>query len=469
MNAQKGVPKKKGYIKSSTLILLAFATAFFPRILDTLGAPSPVNFAHFAFVPFACGFALAKSRTKNRNQILISKMLLSGILVLFGVITASALVNNAGLSNLILEFLLLAEPFILLLAIVCIPMSQDIITRFRRWIIGFSLFHIGLALTQKLLLDLGIMRPPPSMGILPDNVQGVFYLSGSGHVVGASVSITFGLYYLISASNTAIWLRASVFFAAFLQLLSADAKQVLLVALVSWVILILVKLKDIGKTLQYVTAAIVVGYVLLWCMENVEAFRAFNTWVRPEIYGPEGEATLLKTAAFRIIHSYYESSLNWLFGIGPGHTVGRLGGWMLGKYQDLLAPIGVTIHPASEEAWDAVWASWLGPSSSMFSPLFGWAGIWGDIGFLGLASYLYLWSIVWCRLCFDDFSRFMILNVLVHGFIFTQMEEPGYMLFIAVLIGLRWQEKQSIKRLRHFSIYPVVDSRVDIANTAHHS
>jgi hypothetical protein len=42
----------------------------------------------------------------------------------------------------------------------------------------------------------------------------------------------------------------------------------------------------------------------------------------------------------------------------------------------------------------------------------------------------------------------MILSVLLFGLIFTQMEEPGYMLTVASLIGLRWQEIQLNKRER---------------------
>lgn len=76
----------------------------------------------------------------------------------------------------------------------------------------------------------------------------------------------------------------------------------------------------------------------------------------------------------------------------------------------------------------------------MFSPLFGWAGIWGNLGFLGLAAYLYLSFLVWRKLCLDDFSKFLLLSVFAFGLIFSQMEEPGYMLFVATIIGLQWQE-----------------------------
>ena len=436
------IKKNKQYIlKSSTLLIIAFATVFFPRLLNSAGAPAVINFAHFATVPFACIIAVFQTRTKNSKQISISRALMSGLIILLGVMTASALLNSAGAINIILGFFLLTEPYMFLLGIICIPMTQVSFKRFRKWIVGFSCFHIFLALTQKILLDLGIMHTT-TMEIPEDNIQGVFYLSGSGHVVGSSVSISFGLYYLLSNKNSPVWIRGSIFFASFLQLLFADAKQVLLVSLVSWLLLIILSVKDIRKTLQYIIIAIITGFILVWCVQNLELFRAFNTWMRPEIYGPNGEATLVKTASIRIITSYLKSPLNWLLGLGPGHTVGRLGGWMLPGYASLLNPLGATIHPVSQEAWNAVDSSWIGSASSMFSPFFGWAGIWGNIGFLGVGAYLYLASIVWRRLCYDKLSKFLMLNVFVHGFIFSQMEEPGYMLFVAALIALQWQERR---------------------------
>jgi hypothetical protein len=128
--------------------------------------------------------------------------------------------------------------------------------------------------------------------------------------------------------------------------------------------------------------------------------------------------------------------------LGPGHTVGRLGGWMIENYWSLLGPLGATKSPASAAVWAAVSRSWLGDQSSFFSPLFGWAGIWGDYGPVGLAVYLYLSALIWHYFCLDDFSKFLVLCVISFGLVFSQMEEPGYMLFVACLIALRWHDIQ---------------------------
>lgn len=432
--------KNKLYIKSSTLILLAFATAFFSRLLDTAGVPAAVNFLHFATVPTACSFVLLKTQAKNRSQISISKEILFGLFILLTVCFASALINSTGAVNAVLNFLLLTEPFMLLLALISIPMSSTSIKQFQSWLIRFVFFHLFLVYVQMFVLRL--YRLPGEN----DNIQGIFYRSGAGHVVGASVSCTFAVYYFIAAKTHPLWLRVLVLIAGFGNILTSDAKQVLLAFIVAFTLLSLANLKDIRKVFLYVIATIVFVMAFTWAMENLQAFSAFKTWIRPEIYGMDGEATKLKSSGIRIILSYYHSPFNWLVGLGPGHTIGRLGGWMIRDYSNLLLPLGATISPVGNDVWAYVTSSWLAEGSSMFSPFWGWAGIWGDLGFLGLGAYLYLGSLVWRRLCLDDLSKFLVLTVFVFGLIFTQMEEPGYMLFVAILIGLQWQERRkSIK------------------------
>jgi hypothetical protein len=418
--------RNKGVVSTSTLVLLAFFSAFYSRIIDAVGAPSTINFLHFATVPLACYFALSKARTKIR--LAISRDILFALLLLLMVTFASALLNNAGAINAILDFLLLTEAFILLLAIVCIPMSPEKTEKFRLWVVGAGFINLFLALVQRFVFKLHLREG------LEDNIKGVFLNQGAGHVVGASVSLTFGLYYLFTAKTQPLWFRLLVLLATLIHVIVADAKQVLSVFMVAFVLLFFSKLKNIGTFLKYAIGAALVISGAIWL-----ALNGFIPWdINMTLEGMK-----LKLVVFSIFPSFYETPLHPFLGLGPGHTVGRLGGWMLSDYWDLLGPLDATRHPASRAVWQAVGASWFGDKSSMFSPLFGWAGIWGDLGILGLAAYLYLASLVWRHLCFDDLSRFFLLTVFVFGLIFSQMEEPGYMLFMATIIGLRWQEHQS--------------------------
>jgi hypothetical protein len=373
---------------------------------------------------------------KQRN---IIWKFITGLFILLVIILTSALINHAGIVNIILNFLLLGEPFILLIAIISLSFTPESFERFRKWLIRFWLFHIALAMVQRYVLRVDLMNT----GLAPpDNTQGVFFVSGGGHVVGASVSLTFALYYFLYSKSAPKWLRIIVLATSMWQLLVADAKQVLLTFFAAGLLFLLTKVKDYRKLVLYILIFAVIGSIFTWCLQNLAAFSSFRVWMRPELYGPNGDAILLKTIAFRVVPRYYESPLNWLIGIGPGHSVDRLGGWLLHKYEDLFGSLA-TIHQASFDVWNEASLFYINSRTSMFSPLFGWAGIWGNLGLLGLVSYFYIAFITWRNICIDDFSKFVLLSVFVTGCIFSQMEEPGYTLTVASIIGLNWHQKNN--------------------------
>lgn len=425
--------KKQVLLKSSTILLFAFAITFFPRFLQSLKVPAAINFLHFAIVPFACAIALVNTRSKNHRQIANSQEILFSLLLFFSIIISSALLNKAGFINVILSFLLWAEPLMLILAVTSLSLSPTSLKKFRTGIIYFNLFHLILAFIQALVL-----------GQIGDFMQGVFFYSGSGHVVASSVSFSFGLYYFASLKNQKRWLGFLVLSASLIHLVMADAKQVLLTFILGFAIFSLYKSKDPTKALIYLIGLIIFSLVFWWGMENLPALRAFKTWIRPELYGLDGEATQFKLLGINTTISHFHSPLNWFLGLGPGNSLDRLG-QMFGDYSQILQPLGATVSSLPEEIWRINKEHWLGPQkgSSFFAPTFGWAAIWGDFGFLGLFAYLYLCSIIWRKICVDDLSKILLLTVAVHGFLFTQMQEPAYMLSIATLISLRWHESQA--------------------------
>ncbi|BAZ83342.1 hypothetical protein NIES73_46290 [Sphaerospermopsis kisseleviana NIES-73] len=434
-------PNSKGLINNTTLIIFAFSTVFYSRIFCSITrAPSILNLAHFAIVPLVLGVVLFTSRAKDRKQISTVYSCIFGLFIFLVAVLASALWNNTGLINAIVSFMMLGEPFMFLLAIVCIPMSAKSITRIKKWLIWSAVINFVLAAVQKPLIDAGILYANGFNGT--DGCGGVFFISGAGNYVSASVSVAFALYFFTNEKTVPLWIRIMVIIAAFWQILFSDSKQIVLAYLVAWGLLILVNLKDIGKTIRLLIAITIFGYVFLWCVQNLEAFAAFTSWARPELYGADGEAWYTKFYSLRSILSHYQSSLDWLFGLGPGHTVSRLGAWFLKDYWSILGPLGATTSPIGQEAMEFCGNSWLCSGSTFFMPIFGWAGIWGDLGLLGVGTYLFLGYLTWQHFGLDDSLKITLLTVFVLGFIFTQMEEPGFMLFITFILGIAWQERR---------------------------
>ena len=416
---------KSGSIKSFVLILLVLAAAMFPRLITAVGAPAFINFLHFAFVVVLMGLMLSKIQSHVAKEILL------GLLVLLGIILSSALVNSAGVINVVLDFLLLGEPFLLLLAIISIPMARSSIERFQFWLMLFVFIHIVFAYFQFFVLNLGHD---------PDNIKGIFLNMGAGHHVGGAVALTAAVYFFVLPDIPSMWLRMFFGIVCLGEVLLSDAKQVIAVFLVALVALLCTKLNNIGKFLQYFIITIVMMFLVIWAAKTI--FPALALILDVDRLNSGLNA---KFSVFSIIISYFNSYLNWFLGLGPGHTVGRLG-WLIPDYLQYLKPLGVTTSPIFDAVFTAQQENYYANAktgSSLYSLLFSWAGVWGDLGIIGLVSYIYLWFLVWRNICADDLSRFYLLTVFVFGIVFSWMEEPGYMLFVTSLIGLQWQKHQN--------------------------
>jgi hypothetical protein len=432
--------KNNAYIKNSFLVLLIFCSVFYSRILATTIHFSPLNLLHFALVPAVCVIALNTTRIKDPQQILICRALLVGLLVLFGVIITSAFLNQAGLINAIISFMMLGEPFIFLLAMSCLPVTISLLVKMKTVLYWSVLINFLLAAVQKPLIDGGKIYAGGLNGT--DGCGGVFFVSGAGNYISATVSLVFALYFWRSAKDKPLWLRTTVALAALWHLLFSDSKQLVLAYGIAWLLLIFINLKDIVKTIKLIIGLTFIIFVGLWCSTNLEVFKSFTAWARPELYGSNGLVWYAKFYSIHEILQHYQSPINWWLGLGPGHTVSRLGAWFLRDYSSLLSPLGSTRTTIGQNSMDFVAGFWLTNGSSLFSPIFGWSGLWGDIGILGLGAYLYLAYLTWYYFAWNDILKVTILSILVIGFIFTQMEEPGYMIFVAFIVGLSWQEKQ---------------------------
>jgi hypothetical protein len=443
--------KGKGYVKNSALAILTFCSVFYARIVATTIRFSLLNLFHFVLVPAMCAFALSTTRITDPKQIALCFAYLRGLTILFGVTLASALLNQAGLINAIASFMMLGEPFMFLLAMTCIPVTSQIFTKMRNLLYWSVLINFVLASVQKPLIDAGKLNAQGLNGT--DGCGGVFFVSVAGGYVSASVSIVFALYLLTSDRTKPLWLRIGVALAALWQLLYSDSKQLLLAYGVAWLLLVLLNSKDIVKTLKLAIGLAIIIFIGVWCATNLEEFKAYTAWARPELYGSDGDAWYAKFYSIHIILARYQSPLNWWLGLGPGHTVSRLGGWFIRDYAAILGPLGSTTTTVGQQTTEFSQSFWLTGGSTMFSPFWGWVGIWGDLGVLGLGAYLYLGYLTWRHFGWNDILKVNILNVFVLGFIFTQMEEPGYMIFMAFMFGLSWQERQIQKQIQKTNIY----------------
>jgi hypothetical protein len=441
--------KKEGFIKNSTLIFAAFCSTFYSRIFCAITrAPSILNFIHFATVPLAMVVAMSTTRTTDRHQIRAVWSIIVALLIFLSVMIASAIVNNAGIPNIIVNFLILGEPFMFLVAIACVDFSIESLNQFRRWLIISAVINLLLAIIQKFLLVAGRISAGTYDEV--DGVQGVFFISGAGGYISAAVSVSVSIYCILYLKTVPLWMRILGLVGTIYQIQIADTKQIILVCGVAWIVLALTNVRDIRKVLMYVIGFGLTLSAFLWAIHNLELFAVYAEWLERDDINNSGSGGGLdvKMEGIRRVLSYYRSPLHELLGLGPGHTLGRLGGWTINDMWSILSRFGATKHPLYDEMWSFINGNWIALSTTLYVPLFSWAGLWGDQGWLGVLSYLYLGFLVWKYFCIDDFCKFLVLTIFIYGFFLTQAEEPGFMLSMAIIIGLRWHEHRMNLKVR---------------------
>jgi hypothetical protein len=219
----------------------------------------------------------------------------------------------------------------------------------------------------------------------------------------------------------------------------SDSKQVIAVFLLSLWALLILKIQSFRRFIQYLFLSLVSAGIVALAAYTIVPSLSFWADVSKIHQGLEAKFSIVP-----LVTSHYKSPLNHLFGLGPGHTVGRLAS-LLPEYQEHLDMVAATVFPVTEAAETQRESNYLSNSktgSSMWSPFFFWAGLWGDLGIAGCAAYLFLWFIVFREVCSNEISHYFVFTILIFGMVFSWLEEPGYMLFVTALMGLGWQQRQ---------------------------
>ncbi len=417
----------------SQIIIYIISFAMLSRVFSFAGLPSAVNFIHFPLVLILSAVILTKNKSTAVRQFLHLAIFFLGI------ITLSAYINNTGIANIILDFMILMEPLLMVFCIFSLKWSEKSIRRFRFWILFITTLHLAFILFQYFIL-----------GHIDDDVVGILLGMGAGSHLSGAIAMSAAIYFILNvrgSCNKHLVKQVPYFiFAALLisSVIFSDAKQVFAVFLMALMAVMLFTLSDLKKTFFILVTTL--SFIFILYEASITVFPALQTWAKVDVLE---EGLLQKLSVFNVITSFFDSFLNYLFGYGPGHTVGRLA-MLLPDYSSQLAGLGVTTSPITSVAWAEHQGHYMSNSitgSSMFALFFSWAGVFGDLGFLGLSVYIYMYYMVWKMVSVDEFSKFLLLTIFIFGWVFQWMEEPQYMLFIMSLIGLRWQEIQLSNRL----------------------
>lgn len=401
-------------------VIATLAFMMFSSVAEVwLGLPRLANFAHLPLV-------LLLFLVSLRRLTAAARPLAVGCLLLAAVFLLSAMVNEAGLINAVVGYLLLCEPLLLLTVLVN--------SRPRR----FEVRQLGRA-----LLFLGLAQVPFALAQTPiaiqyqdsDLVKGTFVGMVVGHHIAGSIALAGAAFVLSAFSVRPYWLQWLLALLLFLVTILSDSKQAIAAALAAAILAWAVRAgRGSGRVAGAAGLTVAIGAVLvIFAVLYPQAYFFHLGYVWLGLVG--------KLAVVPLLASHFESAWQWLLGVGPGHGVSRLGGWLLERYWTVLGSLGATRGEIATLAWGI--SGRYGHVSSIFSPLFSWAGVFGEIGLAGLLAYLLMLLHIFRRFCVDELSRGLLLALLPLGLLFEWLEEPHLTLYLMAVIAQRWLAQQA--------------------------
>ncbi len=422
------------------LIAVAAALPWVSRLLTTRDLiPRLFDFADFGLVVLALVVAVISHASSSRRLPPGSVWILRGIGLFAGAIVLSGVINGSPLDRLLAGLLLTLEPFLLLAAVLFANPGPR----------GRMALFAVIAVICAVQVPVAVAQSFTSTD--PDVVKGTILEAGAGHHVMAG-GLVVGLFAAIAWFKRWVFVLPIALAVLWVGVL-ADAKQVLFAAPVGFIfasILIGAKSSQGLSKLAGRTIVVVAGFVVV--LVTLAPSDAAFDMIRKTRETGGGKPALTEA----LIGDLANDPLQGAFGFGPGETVSRFGYLTtLLESKDGKSPtesLGLAQGELTEHYDDVVQTSGYVGDSSFSSGQSSLLGVVGDYGFLGLLALgIILWRVMvvlvrsGSRLALSALATWGMAIPL--GYIFDWLEQPPFMLLVALLTGLALTEHVTEERL----------------------
>jgi hypothetical protein len=404
----------------------AVLAAVCARFLVASGLVS--NFANFFHYPIALGIALVAA-VESAGRVPARRPIELGVVSLLLVSLLSWLLNGGETLRPFLDWLVFAEPFLIIYAIITMPQSARAVRFLWTMALVTAFLQLPIAAFQAASLGLG------------DRVQGYFIGMGAGAHVAGAVSLASALVCIAKALTAEAvrprvgWLIGAI--GLFLLPILSDAKQVIIAFLPPLVLLILLSLR-LRPSRAIIVLPVLAGLVL----GAFSYYRPLQMALDWNLIGRGvlGKATAVATVAEKLSSSW----AHWLFGLGPGNSISRVAQMGLEAFVKRDSPVfALGLGPAAvtRELYAMTASSRLFAASSVWSGVSSWLGLLGDLGLAGMVCFGLACGGVWAALrrrrgWETGAAKAVLLMFVLLGFMYSWLEEPGFTSMAALVVGL---------------------------------
>jgi hypothetical protein len=436
----------------------AVASPWASRLLTEHGlAPRFFDFLDFPLCAAALATATLTFSENRRRLPLPTKRIVAWAGALAIVISASWLANPTEPQRLAAGLVFALQPFLLIVALVLDPPRPPARRRLERLLVVIVVAQFPFALVQ--------IQAKTS----PDEVKGTLLGAGAGHHVMAG-TLVLGLLVFTRMG----WRRAALLGSAAITMavvVQADAKQVLFLAPVGFLVAAVWPTTDGTKQTGKRALSFAIGGIAIFGLLSYSATQIAFDFIDRTRESDGGKIAVAQAIA----RDTLGEPSHFALGYGPGQTVSRFA--FLNT--DLLVrragnPMELLGLSTAERAarYDAIASE--GPfigRTSFTSPQSSVLGVLGDYGLLGVVAYGGLVVAV-LRALRRTSSRLAAgvaggwAIALPLGMVFDWLEQPPFMLFLALATGLAVTEPMRGRRAEGASAAPSTtrDARLSAAS-----
>jgi hypothetical protein len=409
----------------------AIAAACIIRVGVRLGLPSFLDFAHY---PLMIGGLLVLVLVGVTTDTLTRK-LGTGLLLLLLITVASWALNGGEPQRPVLMYLVFFEPFLILFLFLASRPRPAVVSALKVFLYVLSGLQLAIGIWQYLFVAHGN----------PDLVEGTFIGQGAGaHVAGgvALIGVLVCIAHAAFSHNKPKWPYILAAGLIFVFPVLADAKQAIVCFVPGLIVIIVLS----GRLqIHRLIAPAVVGSMFLYVAYLV--YPPLQMVTNTQVI--EGSMDRKITGVKDVLLAMGNTPAGWFVGVGPGNSISRVA--LLTRDAQVkpdspVARLGLKTSPLTLQLLRDDSKS--GSLSSIATTASSWLGLLGDLGPLGLATYLWLCSAVWSALSRIHTANAaaaragMIMAGLL-GLVFSWLEEPGFILALASLMALALLEAKT--------------------------
>lgn len=423
---ETGIEPRWGDGVAFGLALAAVAGAVFSRLVVSWGFPSVLNFVHFPI-------ALLAFTAISHPKVLPIRRTALATLGFAAVAMVSGVVNGVELTRMLAALILWIEPiliaYVVWVALIRSPASRNL-GRSATLVFAIAIFAQGVMMTLQI----------PRQLALPggDQMQGTFLGSGIGAHAAPAVAFLGIIVLLESATlyRRGRWLK--LLGVAYGLVITSLALARVVTAIFAVALLVGTVVRSRGA----VKGSIAAGISLLIGVGLWLAFPLLADVpdIERQLPGWEVKASGIQG----IVEDVRRNATYAVVGHGPGTTISRVAMETPDASLNPDSPVA-SLGLGTTEFTRQILSTRSGVSiarSSLFTPASSLLGVLGDLGLVGFVLYLGMWLplLRTARQATRASGRYaasvVVLATVVLGTIQNWLEEPGYVLLVALLLAL---------------------------------